>query len=254
MSSESDPHPPSTSRGAASRLRRAAGISVFRLRRLAARRPRPIRDHEDRRIVERFHRLYYDRHESTWTRTTWLGTTVLMCPLDLWAYQEILVETRPDLIVETGTHLGGSAAYLAGVCDLLGNGAIVTIDVESRPGRPAHERVTYVEGPSTSDEVVERVAGLAREAERVMVILDSDHTRDHVLRELELYAPLVTPGCYLVVEDTNVNGHPVLPGFGPGPMEAVTAFLAGTDAFEVDRGREKLLLTFNPSGYLRRRD
>ena len=86
-----------------------------------------------------------------------------------------------------------------------------------------------------------------------MVILDSDHSRDHVLRELELYAPLVTPGCYVVVEDTNVNGHPVVPRFGPGPMEAVQEYLATTDAFEVDRSREKLLLTFNPSGYLRRR-
>ena len=85
-----------------------------------------------------------------------------------------------------------------------------------------------------------------------MVILDSDHTRDHVLRELELYAPLVTPGSYLVVEDTNINGHPVAPEFGPGPMEAVEAFLETTDEFEVDRAREKLMLTFNPSGYLRR--
>ena len=253
MSSAREPTLPPTGPGASSRLRRAAGDSLFRLRRLAARRPRAVREHEERLVVDRFHRLYYDRHERTWTRTTWLGTTVLKCPLDLWAYQEILFETRPDLIVETGTHLGGSAAYLAGVCDLLGRGAIVSIDVEPRPGRPAHERITYVEGSSTSDAVIERISGLAREAERVMVILDSDHTRDHVLRELELYAPLVTSGCYLVVEDTNVNGHPVLPGFGPGPMEAVTEFLAGADGFEVDREREKLMLTFNPSGYLRRR-
>ena len=69
--------------------------------------------------------------------------------------------------------------------------------------------------------MLERVTAFAQDAERVMVILDSDHSRDHVLRELELYAPLVTKGCYLVVEDTNVNGHPVVPGFGPGPMEAL---------------------------------
>ena len=86
-----------------------------------------------------------------------------------------------------------------------------------------------------------------------MVVLDSNHSRDHVLRELEVYGPLVTPGCYLVVEDTNVNGHPVLPDHGPGPMEAVEEFLATTDDFEVDRGRENRLLSFNPSGYLRRR-
>jgi len=86
-----------------------------------------------------------------------------------------------------------------------------------------------------------------------MAILDSDHARDHVLRELELYGPLVTPGCYVIVEDTNVNGHPVSPEFGPGPREAVDEFLRRNDDFEVDRERERLLMTFNPSGYLRRR-
>ena len=118
------------------------------------------------------------------------------------------------------------------MCDLLGRGEIVTIDLEPRAGRPEHERITYLEGSSTNDEIVAQIGERAGAAERVMVILDSDHTRDHVVRELELYAPFVTPGCYLVVEDTNVNGHPVVPGFGPGPMEAVTEFLRGTDAFE----------------------
>ena len=96
--------------------------------------------------------------------------------------------------------------------------------------------------------VRERAAGKS-----VMVILDSDHTRDHVLAELRAYAPIVTPGQYLVVEDSNINGHPVFPGFGPGPMEALQAFLAETGEFEVDRSREKFLVTFNPGGYLRKR-
>lgn len=204
-------------------------------------------------VIDAFHRLYYDAQKTTWKQTFWLGRTVRKCPLDLWAYQEILTETTPDLIVETGTYAGGSAYYLATVCDLVGRGKIVTIDVEMLAGRPRHRRITYLHGSSVEDEVVERVRRRARRARRVMVVLDSDHSRDHVLRELELYAPLVTPGCYLVVEDTNVNGHPVSPGFGPGPMEAVAAFLETTDDFEVDRGREKLMLTFNPSGYLRRR-
>ena len=204
-------------------------------------------------VVDAFHRLYYDSHDSTWAKTFWRGVPVLKCPLDLWVYQEILAETRPDLIVETGTFGGGSAYYLAGVCDLLGHGEIVTIDVDPQRGLPEHGRITYVTGSSVDDEIVADVRRRAGRAERVMVILDSDHSRDHVLRELELYGPLVTPGCYLVVEDTNVNGHPVLPDHGPGPMEAVTAFLATSDDFEIDRSREKLLLTFNPSGYLRRR-
>jgi cephalosporin hydroxylase len=204
-------------------------------------------------LVDAFHRLYYDSQETTWTRTFWGGHPVLKCPLDLWVYQEILVDTRPDLILETGTFDGGSAYYLASVCDFLGRGEVVTIDVDQRTGLPQHERITYVVGSSIADETVTYVHERTRAAERVMVILDSDHSRDHVLRELELYAPLVTPGCYVVVEDTNVNGHPVVPRFGPGPMEAVQEYLATTDAFEVDRSREKLLLTFNPSGYLRRR-
>jgi cephalosporin hydroxylase len=96
--------------------------------------------------------------------------------------------------------------------------------------------------------VAERAAG----AGRVLVVLDSDHSRDHVLAELRAYAPLVTPGSYLVVEDTNVNGHPVYEAFGPGPMEAVQDFLKERDDFEVDRSREKFLLTFNPGGWLRK--
>lgn len=208
----------------------------------------------DRRsLIDAFHRLYYESHDSTWARTYWRGVPVLKCPLDLWVYQEILTETRPDLIVETGTFGGGSAYYLANVCDLIGKGTIVTIDVDPQQGLPEHDRVTYVTGSSVDEEIVADLRRRAEGTQSVMVILDSDHRRDHVLRELELYSPLVTRGCYLIVEDTNINGHPVAPRFGPGPLEALTDFLAGNDDFEVDASREKLLLTFNPSGYLRRR-
>jgi cephalosporin hydroxylase len=205
-----------------------------------------------RDTVDAFHRLYYNARDETWKQTFWLGRTVRKCPLDLWTYQEILTETKPDLIVETGTYMGGSALFLASVCDLLGHGKVVTVDISAPAGRPRHRRITYLHGSSVDAGVVARVRRRTRRAKRVMVVLDSDHARDHVLQELELYGPLVTPGCYLVVEDTNVNGHPVSPDFGPGPMEAVHAFLENRDDFEVDRSREKLLLTFNPSGYLRR--
>jgi cephalosporin hydroxylase len=90
--------------------------------------------------------------------------------------------------------------------------------------------------------------------EQAMVILDSDHSRDHVLEELRAYGPLVSEGHYMIVEDTNVNGHPILPGHGPGPMEAVDAFLAEEgDRWRIARRCERLLLTFNPRGYLRRK-
>jgi cephalosporin hydroxylase len=198
-----------------------------------------------------FHWSFYDSHEQTWDTTTWLGTLAKKCPFDLWIYQEMLTEQRPDLIIETGTAHGGSALFLASVCDLLGHGEIITVDVEERE-RPAHPRITYLHGSSTAPETLERVHARAEGTSSRLVLLDSDHAKAHVLRELELYAPLVPVGGYLVVEDTNVNGHPVARWHGPGPNEAVREFLARTSAFEVDRERERLLLTFNPGGYLRR--
>jgi cephalosporin hydroxylase len=201
-------------------------------------------------VTEAFHRLYYDT--AVWKDTYWLGVRTQKCPLDLWVYQEILHETRPDLILETGTAHGGSALYLASVCDLLGRGEVVTVDISPVEGRPQHDRITYLTGSSTADEVVGEVERLATDHERVLVILDSDHSRDHVLDELRIYSRLVSPGSYLVVEDSNVNGHPVLAEHGPGPMEALEEFLAESDEFEVDAAREKFFLTFNPRGYLRK--
>lgn len=208
-----------------------------------------------REVVDEFHRLYYDSQvfRGTWRATSWLGTPVLKCPFDLWVYQELLHEVRPDVIVECGTAEGGSALFFASIFDLLGAGRVVTIDVERQADRPEHERIRYLTGSSTSDDTLADVRKSLSPDDRVMVFLDSDHSRDHVLAELCAYSPLVTVGSYLVVEDSNVNGHPVEPDFGPGPMEAVEDFLVENgDQFEVDRRCEKFYLTFNPSGYLRR--
>ena len=143
---------------------------------------------------------------------------------------------------------------------------MVSIDIQDAPGpgwladldqprRVAHERVEYVLGSSTDEVVVERVRAAIGEGQRVLVILDSDHRAPHVARELELWSPLVTPGSYVIVEDGNINGHPVHPGYGPGPQEAIEGFLASAagEQFDVDRSCERLLMTFNPRGYLRRR-
>lgn len=210
------------------------------------------------RITNRFQRLYHEAAKSggTWRNTRWMGIPTQKLPLDLWIYQEILHETRPDLIIESGTSSGGSALYLAHVCDALGKGRIITIDIEERPGRPRHDRITYLTGSSTSDEIASEIH---REVEdgstRAMVILDSDHSEAHVAAELSIYWSLVAPGCYLIVEDT-VIGHPVRRrrGTEPGPMEAVEKFLRGKgrNRFVPDREREKLMVTFNPKGYLRR--
>src|SRR3712207_4671527 len=108
---------------------------------------------EERSVVERFHRLYYTARQSggTWFDTYWMGVPAWKCPLDMWIYQEILFETKPGFVIETGTAHGGSALFLAHMCDLLGKGRIVTIDIEEKPDRPSHDRITYLEGSSTSE-------------------------------------------------------------------------------------------------------
>lgn len=209
-------------------------------------------------VVQDFHRLYYNQASRTWANTFWLGTTVYKTPLDLWIYQELIHELKPDLIVECGTASGGSALFLASICDLVGCGRVITIDIATHaPGhadapRPKHPRISYVLGSSTETSTVDLVRAAARGANRVMVILDSDHSCGHVLNELRIYADVVTRGSYLIVEDSNINGHPVLPGFGAGPMEAITQFLVERHDFDVDASREKFYLTFNPRGYLKK--
>lgn len=205
-----------------------------------------------RSITDQFHRQYYE--SGIWRNTFWLGVAARKCPLDLWIYQEILVETRPEVIIESGTESGGSALFLASVCDLIGAGRVITIDVQDNPLRPKHSRITYVAGSSVAPETVDLVKKSIELETRVMVVLDSDHGKDHVLNELRTYAELVTPGSFLIVEDTNVNNHPVAEDFGSGPMEAVEEFLSTRNDFVVDREREKFFLTFNPKGYLRRVD
>jgi cephalosporin hydroxylase len=202
-------------------------------------------------VVDQFHRLYYRRSAQTWKRTYWRGVSVWKNPLDLWLYQEILHEVQPDLIVEAGTKYGGSAFFLANLCDLMGRGRVLTIDITEQPGRPVHDRVTYLTGSSTDPEIIERVDQMAAGG-RLLVLLDSDHSARHVLAELRAWHSRVPVGSYLVVEDTNVHGHPVFPTHGPGPMEAVDAFLAENDDFVVDESKHKFFMTFNPRGFLKR--
>lgn len=200
-------------------------------------------------VRTQFHLLSY--YGGSLQQTYWLGVPVLKSPLDCWIYQEIISEQRPDLIIETGTDRGGSALFLASMCDLVGHGRVLSIDIRSA-ATVSHPRLTLLVGDSTSPAVLEAVRAARRSAERCMVILDSDHHAGHVGRELRAYREFVSAGSYLVVEDTNVNGHPVMPEHGPGPYEAVHEFLAEDRDFEIDRSREKFLLTYFPDGYLRR--
>ena len=203
-------------------------------------------------VTTLFHMLYHASERVTWANTYWLGLMVKKCPLDLWIYQEILFETRPDVIIETGTYKGGSALFFASLFDLMKHGRVITIDLEDRKERPSHGRITYLTGSSTSEAMLETVRSLIRGDEKVMVSLDSNHTKDHVLKELKLYSQLVTASNYLIVEDTNLNGHPVMPESGEGPLEAVEEFLEDHRNFTPDLHREKFALTFNHLGYLKR--
>jgi cephalosporin hydroxylase len=208
----------------------------------------------ERTIIDQFHDLYYRGREGeteVYLRTRWMDVPCQKCPLDLWVYQEIITELRPQLIVETGTYSGGSALFMAHMLDILGEGEVITIDVDANQTRPVHPRIRYVRGSSTDAALITSLLA-GRPDEVRMVILDSDHSRSHVRAEMELLAPYVSPGSYLIVEDTNINGHPTLSEFGPGPYEAVTEFLSEHAEFVVDSAREKFLMTFNPRGYLRR--
>ncbi len=211
-----------------------------------------MEDAERRNLIEGFHKLYYDNHEQTWANTFWQGVPVQKCPLDLWVYQELIHSLKPDFVIETGTASGGSALYIASIFDILDHGRIISIDIESRPDRPQHPRITYLTASSTDPVIVARVRELVPEGANVMVVLDSDHSFAHVRDELRAYEGFVKTGQYLIVEDTNVNGHPVVPDFGPGPMEAVDEFLESRSDFVIDHGCEKFMMTFNPRGYLKR--
>lgn len=213
-----------------------------------------IHPDEEKQIVDRFHILYYDAHKygKSWGDTHWMGVKTLKCPLDMWLYQEMLFRLKPDVIIECGTANGGSALFLAHMCDIIGKGRIISVDVEERPNRPAHPRVTFLLGSSLDEKILRQVRGSIESGDKVMVILDSDHSKKHVLNEMRAYHSFVSPGYYMVVEDSNLNGHPVVPDFKPGPMEALEEFLREHNGFEIDEDFHKHLLTFNPNGYLRK--
>ena len=207
-------------------------------------------------VADEFHRMYHSASEQTWASTTWMGVNIQKLPMDLVALQEIIVATRPDLIIETGVRRGGTTLYYANLFDLLGSGSVLGVDIDLgdvHDSTSGHDRVELIEGSSVDPAVVEQVRARAA-GKRVMVDLDSDHSAGHVRGELDAYAPLVSPGCYLVLEDTNLNGNPVVPEFGPGPAEALADWLSTDPPFDVDSRPERLLVSFNPGGYLRRRE
>jgi cephalosporin hydroxylase len=186
-----------------------------------------------------------------WERTTWLGRRVTTAPTDLVAYQELIAATRPDWIVETGTGDGGRSLFLATICELVGHGQVLSIDPAPAGELPRHPRLTYLAGKAQDAGTVAKVRNTVGEG-GVLVVLGSQANRQRTTAEFEAYAALVPVGSYVIVTDTVVNGHPVWPGFGPGPNEAAKQILSRHGEFVSDPRAEKYSLTFNPGGFLKR--
>lgn len=205
-------------------------------------------------IVNEFHSLYYDNAQLTWMTTKWKGIHVAKCPLDMWQYQEIIQDTQPDVIIETGTWHGGSAVFLRDMLRLVGKsrGIVITIDIKPEGIFTEEDGIIQLVGDSVSNKIVESVKKYIGKSDKVMVILDSDHSQVHVLNELKTWAGHVSGGCYLVVEDTNVNGNPIEKAHGPGSMEALEEWLPKHPEFQHDAYRERFMMTFNPKGYYKR--
>ena len=197
---------------------------------------------------------------------SWMGRPIIQYPQDINALQEIIWAVKPDLVVETGVAHGGSLVFSASMLELQGGpGLVVGIDIDIRKhnraaieAHPMSKRIKLLEGSSTSPAILTEVKALAKDKKRVLVILDSNHTHAHVLEELKLYSPLVTPGSYLIVFDTvaedmtpeALGGRP----WGPGnsPKTAVREFLKTSDRFATDRELDdKLQISVAPEGFLR---
>jgi cephalosporin hydroxylase len=206
-------------------------------------------------VFTAYHRWFYE--SGVPFRLTWEGIPAIKSPLDMWVYQQLIWELRPSLVIEFGTNRGGSAVYFARILAALGDErCVLTIDIEQAQVDPkvlGMENVQFHHSSTVDASVPQRIHELRSSFPGpVFAILDSDHSSEHVVREIEVITPLLRTGDRLVVEDTNINGNPVLPGWGPGPLEAVQEFLARSpQSYERDRASEDLFgWSFARSGFL----
>lgn len=197
-------------------------------------------------IPTEFTKLYFN--SKVWSRTSWHGIPVYKNPLDLWIYQEILCNTRPDVIIEGGTAQGGSALYLAHMCDIIGKGSVISIDIVPIP-EINHNRIELMIGSTLDRSIIEAIKSRII-GKTVMVILDDDHSRSHVLKEMAIYGDLVTPGYYMIVEAGIIDQ--IRNDNTKGPSTAIKEFLESDKRFVADTQCEKFLSSFNPNGYLKR--
>jgi cephalosporin hydroxylase len=203
-------------------------------------------------IIRRANIVYF--RSQVYETTNWMGVRTAKCPMDLWIYQEMMSQLKTDLLIETGTLLGGSALFFANMFDMMGRGKVISVDIEEHPQRPVHPRIEYLHGSSVSQPVLDQVSNAASSASSVLVVLDSDHKAEYKLRELNAYCSFVTPGSYIVAEDSGFDYYPTWPEFGPGPATAINQFLTVNESFEMIREWERHMITFSPGGYLRRKD
>lgn len=197
---------------------------------------------------------------------SWLGRPIIQYPQDIIAMQEIIWEVKPDLIIETGIAHGGSLIFYASILELIGNGKVLGIDIDIREHNrkeieehPMHKRITMLEGSSTSEELFKQVKKFCKSQKKILVCLDSNHTHDHVLKELEFYSQFVSINSYLVIFDTLIEDIPNEHsknrpwGVGNNPKTAVHEFLKNRDDFIIDRQFEnKSIITTAPDGFLKR--
>lgn len=195
--------------------------------------------------------LYF--RSQVYERTFWMGHSCAKCPMDMWVYQEMMVQLGTDLLIETGTLRGGSALFFAHLFDLMGRGKILSIDITLQANLPQHPRIEYIESSSIDKAALDQVESAASNAKSVIVLLDSDHKAPYKLKEMEAYARFVTPGSYMIAEDTCFDAYPAFPEYGPGPAQAVKDFMAGNSEFEIDRSWERHLISFAPGGFLRKK-
>jgi len=203
------------------------------------------------KLIADFNNLYYVMGVQTWGMMRWRGVSLLKPPTDMWTYQELICEIKPDLIIETGSYRGGSALFMRDILNMVySSGRVISIDIDDKSisEQAKVSGIEFYKGSSVDKETLVHVKSLiaAYKCERVMVILDSDHSEAHVSKELDLYAPLVTVGSMLIVEDTSPQNN------DPGPLAAVNSWSLRQKGFKKNLMAEKFMLSFCRDGFWER--